>query len=98
MDKKTSEISEIVASQYALEFLRDYTGDELFLGSDIEQLLAERSIVIYQDVQDQSTTVHPFVTKINTLSQSILDNHSEAGIIVRHRSFGIYYTILGNYL
>lgn len=52
MDKKTSEISEIVASQYALEFLREYTGDELFLGSDIEQLLAERSIVIYQDVRD----------------------------------------------
>lgn len=47
-----AEVSEKVASQYALEFLREYTGEELFLGSDIENLLAEKAAVIYQAVDD----------------------------------------------
>lgn len=46
------EIAEKVASAYALEFLREYFGGEIFLGSDIEQLLADKAVVIYQEVND----------------------------------------------
>lgn len=46
------EISEKAASQYALEFLRGYAGNEVFLGSEIEQILAEKAAVIYQAVDD----------------------------------------------
>lgn len=52
MTMKMIKISEQVASQYAVEFLRKYAGDEVFLGSDIEQLLADEAILIYQDVSD----------------------------------------------
>jgi len=46
------QISEIVAEQYATEFLNDSVGSELFLGSDMEQLLAEKAFVVYQIVED----------------------------------------------
>lgn len=46
------QISEIVAEQYATEFLNDSVGSELFLGSDIEQLLSEKAFVVYQIVDD----------------------------------------------
>ncbi|WP_087033607.1 ImmA/IrrE family metallo-endopeptidase [Trichococcus palustris] len=46
------QISETAAEQYATEFLNDSFGGELFLGSDIEQLLSEKASVVYQIVED----------------------------------------------
>lgn len=45
-------ISEKAAAQYAVEFLTEYAGDEIFIGNDIENILADRAIVIYQAVDD----------------------------------------------
>lgn len=61
-------VSEKMASQYALAFLREYAGDEIFLGSDIEQILAEKAIVIYQDVEDPEY----FGAMIRFMNQSLI--------------------------
>lgn len=47
-----TKISEKVADQYAVEFLTEYAGNEIFIGNDIENILAEKATVIYQAVDD----------------------------------------------
>lgn len=52
MNVSMRQISEKIASDYALEFLKEYAGSEIFIGGEIEQILGERGKVVYQDVKD----------------------------------------------
>lgn len=52
MNKQIKQFSEDAADVYASKFLNKYFGGEVFLGSDIEQLLAEKAYVVYQNVDD----------------------------------------------
>lgn len=44
--------AELVAEQYAVYFLKKQLGEEIFLGSEIEQILAKKAAIIYQNVDD----------------------------------------------
>lgn len=46
--------AEETAEAFAIKFLEDLTGYEIFLGSHIEKILADRAIVVYQYVEDES--------------------------------------------
>ncbi|MGA9517505.1 MAG: ImmA/IrrE family metallo-endopeptidase [Trichococcus sp.] len=85
-------ISEIVAEQYATEFLNDSVGSELFLGSDIEQLLSEKAFVVYQIVDDSEyygAAVHFFdkhFIAINT-SQALRSRYYSAAHELWHLQY-----------
>lgn len=46
--------AEKVAEVFAADFLEEVIGHDIFIGSHIERILAERSVLIYQDVEDES--------------------------------------------
>lgn len=46
--------SEKTSEQYAVIFLKEHLGEEIFLGSEIEQILAKNAFIIYQNVDDLS--------------------------------------------
>ncbi|MFC4709055.1 ImmA/IrrE family metallo-endopeptidase [Enterococcus eurekensis] len=46
--------AEKTAKVYAGAFLKDYLGEEVFLGSEIEKVLAKKASIIYQKVEDSS--------------------------------------------
>lgn len=52
MTKLHNNVSEMTAESAAMNFLTEYIGDEVFLGSQIEHILAENAYVIYQEVDD----------------------------------------------
>lgn len=54
MDDQMKELSETIAEAYAAKFLSNNVGGEVFLGSDIEQVLADRAYLVYQNVDDPS--------------------------------------------
>ncbi|RGW66371.1 hypothetical protein DWV63_06685 [Enterococcus durans] len=45
MDAQLKDLSETIAEAYAVKFLADNVGGEIFLGGDIEQILADRAIL-----------------------------------------------------
>ena len=54
MTQQIIHFSEQVAEMYATQFLNDYVGGDVFLGGDIEQILADRAVLVYQNVADPS--------------------------------------------
>ncbi|MDN6518032.1 MAG: hypothetical protein L0K72_07915, partial [Enterococcus sp.] len=54
MDAQLKDLSETIAEAYAVKFLADNVGGEIFLGGDIEQILADRAYLVYQSVDDPS--------------------------------------------
>ena len=54
MTIKNQNKAEKIAEQYAVYFMQGHLGNEFFLGSTIEQILAEKAFIIYQNVDDLS--------------------------------------------
>lgn len=52
MDRKKQ--AEGIAEAFAADFLKEVTGHDIFIGSHIERILADRAVVIYQYVEDES--------------------------------------------
>jgi len=46
--------AEITAEAFAAGFLEETTGHDIFIGSHIERMLANRAVIIYQYVEDES--------------------------------------------
>lgn len=50
--KTSTVISELIAEDLAGTFLTTQFGSDIFIGSDIQQILAEQTNIIYQDIDD----------------------------------------------
>ena len=82
MEKHISKLSEIVAEQYATVFLNDYLGGELFLGSEIEQILSEKAHVVYQAVDDPTY----FGAAIHIVGEHIVAINTKQSLRMRYYS------------
>ncbi|PIJ98075.1 ImmA/IrrE family metallo-endopeptidase [Lysinibacillus sphaericus] len=51
MDRKKE--AELIAEAFATDFLKDKYGHDLFIGGQIEHILAEKANIIYQSVEDE---------------------------------------------
>ncbi len=82
MNKRIKDYSETVADAYATEFLADYVGGEVFLGGEIEQILADRAYVVYQSVDDPSY----FGAALHLLGKHIIAINTKQTLRIRYYS------------
>lgn len=61
MNAQLKDLSETIAEAYAVKFLADNVGGEIFLGGDIEQILADRAYLVYQSVDDPTYLEQLFI-------------------------------------
>lgn len=52
MTTTSKQNAEKIARQYAIVFLKEYLEKDIFIGSSIEQILAKKASVVYQNVDD----------------------------------------------
>ncbi|WP_315307137.1 ImmA/IrrE family metallo-endopeptidase [Enterococcus devriesei] len=82
MDEQLKDLSETIAEAYAVKFLADNVGGEIFLGGDIEQILADRAFLVYQSVDDPSY----FGAALHLMGKHIIAINTNQPLRVRYYS------------
>lgn len=82
MTKTSEKQAEKIAEQYSVYFLKEYLGEEVFLGSGIEQILAKNAYIIYQNVND----VFYFGAAIHMLDKHLIAINTAQPLRLRYYS------------
>lgn len=74
--------AELIAEQYAVYFLKKQLGGDVFLGSEIEQFLAKKATIIYQNVADPTY----FGAAVHMLNQHFIAINTNQPLRLRYYS------------